>query len=109
MKYKQESGLFDKSGDKLRKIETGSTIAKTSLWYHRINTNIKYSLEGKRRGSDERRHESGIWEDCPAYKLFEAAEVKKKDKILYPRKYKDTEVVIHEDQILDTVEVIGKM
>ena len=35
-------------------------------------------------------------------------EVKKKDKILYPRKYQDTEVIIHEDQILDTVEVIRK-
>ncbi len=47
--------------------------------------------------------------DCPAYKLFEAVEVKKKDEILYPRKYQDYEVTVHEEQIPDTVEVIRKI
>jgi len=47
--------------------------------------------------------------DCPAYKLFEAVEVKKKDEILYPRKYQDYEVTVHEEQIPETVEVIKKI
>lgn len=47
--------------------------------------------------------------DCPAYKLFEAVEVKKKDEILYPRKYQDYEVTVHEELIPDTVEVIRKI
>ncbi len=47
--------------------------------------------------------------DCPAYKLFEAVEVKKKDDVIYPRKYQDYEVAIHEKQIPETVEVIRKI
>lgn len=47
--------------------------------------------------------------DCPAYKLFEAVEVKKKDEILYPRKYQDYEVTVHEELVPDTVEVIRKI
>lgn len=47
--------------------------------------------------------------DCPAYKLFEAVEVTRKDGILYPRKYQDYEVIVHEGQILETVEVIRKI
>ncbi len=47
--------------------------------------------------------------DCPAYKLFEAVEVKKKDEVLYPRKYQDYEVTVHEEQIPETVEVIRKI
>jgi len=47
--------------------------------------------------------------DCPAYKLFEAVEVKKKAEILYPRKYQDYEVTVHEEQIPETVEVIRKI
>ncbi len=47
--------------------------------------------------------------DCPAYKLFEAVEVKKKDEVIYPRKYQDYEVAIHEEQIPETVEVIRKI
>ena len=43
--------------------------------------------------------------DCPAYKLFEAVEVKKKDDIIYPRKYQDYTVTLHEDEIPDSVEV----
>lgn len=47
--------------------------------------------------------------DCPAYKLFEAVEVTRKDGILYPRKYQDYEVIVHERQIPETVEVIRKI
>lgn len=47
--------------------------------------------------------------DCPAYKLFEAVEVTRKDGILYPRKYQDYDVIVHEEQIPETVEVIRKI
>ena len=43
--------------------------------------------------------------DCPAYKLFDAVEVTKREAVKYPRKYQDYEVTIHEDAIPDTVEV----
>lgn len=43
--------------------------------------------------------------DCPAYRLFDAVEVKKKDDVEYPRKYQDYIVRVHEDQIPETVEV----
>ena len=43
--------------------------------------------------------------DCPAYKLFDAVEVKKNDDIIYPRNYKDYTVKIHQDQIPESVEV----
>ena len=43
--------------------------------------------------------------DCPAYKLFEAVEVKKKDEVIYPRKYQDYTVTLHEEEIPDSVEV----
>ena len=43
--------------------------------------------------------------DCPAYKLFDAVEVKRKDDIEYPRKYQDYEVHIHRENIPDSVEV----
>ncbi|MBU3878215.1 type I-C CRISPR-associated protein Cas7/Csd2 [Faecalicatena sp. AGMB00832] len=47
--------------------------------------------------------------DCPAYKLFEAVEVKRKEDVIYPRKYQDYEVTIHEEQIPGTVEMIRKI
>ena len=47
--------------------------------------------------------------DCPAYKLFDAVEVKKNDEVIYPRKYQDYQVKIHNEQIPDTVEVIRKI
>lgn len=47
--------------------------------------------------------------DCPAYKLFEAVEVTRKDGILYPRKYQDYEVTVHKEQIPETVEVTRKI
>lgn len=43
--------------------------------------------------------------DCPAYKLFDAVEVRKKDGVEYPRKYQDYEIEIHEEDIPATVEV----
>lgn len=47
--------------------------------------------------------------DCPAYKLFDAVEVKRKEDVTYPRKYQDYELIIHEEQIPDTVELIRKI
>lgn len=47
--------------------------------------------------------------DCPAYKLFDAVEVKKHDDVVYPRQYKDYSVTIHEEQIPDTVEISRKI
>ena len=43
--------------------------------------------------------------DCPAYKLFDAVEVRKKEEIEYPRKYQDYTVQIHENEIPDSIEV----
>lgn len=43
--------------------------------------------------------------DCPAYKLFDAVEVKRKEDVIYPRKYQDYIVNIHEDKIPDSVEM----
>ena len=43
--------------------------------------------------------------DCPAYKLFDAVEVRKKEEIEYPRKYQDYTVCVHEEVIPDSVEV----
>ena len=47
--------------------------------------------------------------DCPAYKLFDAVEVKKNETVEYPRKYQDYEVTVHKEQIPETVEVIRKI
>ncbi len=44
--------------------------------------------------------------DCPAYKLFDAVEVRKKEEIEYPRKYQDYTVQIHEEMIPDSVDGI---
>ena len=43
--------------------------------------------------------------DCPAYKLFDAVDVKKKEDVVYPRKYQDYMVEIHEDAIPETIEM----
>jgi len=43
--------------------------------------------------------------DCPAYKLFDSVEVKRKDDVEYPRKYQDYEVYINRENIPDSVEV----
>lgn len=47
--------------------------------------------------------------DCPAHRLFDAVEVKKKDGVEYPRQYGDYEVTIHRENIPDTVEVSRKI
>ncbi len=47
--------------------------------------------------------------DCPAYKLFDSVDVKKKAEIAYPRKYQDYIVDIQEEKIPETVEVIRKI
>ena len=47
--------------------------------------------------------------DCPAYKLFDAVKVNKVEDVVYPRKYQDYEVIIHEEQVPETVEVIRKI
>lgn len=43
--------------------------------------------------------------DCPAYRLFDAVEVRKKEGVEYPRQYQDYMVQIHEDRIPDSVQV----
>ena len=43
--------------------------------------------------------------DCPAYKLFDAIEVKKNEGVEYPRKYQDYTVTIHNECIPESVEV----
>lgn len=43
--------------------------------------------------------------DCPAYKLFDAVEVKRKEDIDYPRKYQDYIVQVNDEDIPDSVEV----
>lgn len=47
--------------------------------------------------------------DCPAYKLFDAVDVKKREEVVYPRKYQDYTINICEDMIPDTVELIRKI
>ncbi len=47
--------------------------------------------------------------DCPAYKLFDSVDVKKKEQIAYPRKYQDYTVEILEEMIPETVEVTRKI
>lgn len=43
--------------------------------------------------------------DSPAYRLFDAVEVRKKEGVEYPRQYQDYMVQIHEDRIPDSVQV----
>lgn len=43
--------------------------------------------------------------DCPAYKLFDAVEVKKKEDVEYPRKYQDYIVDVCKEKIPESVEV----
>lgn len=47
--------------------------------------------------------------DCPAYKLFDSVKVKRKEEVVYPRKYQDYTINICEDMIPDTVELIRKI
>ena len=50
------------------------------------------------------KHSKGLG-DCPAYKLFDAVEVKRNEGVVYPRKYQDYTVEIHKEKIPDSVEV----
>ena len=43
--------------------------------------------------------------DCPAYKLFDSVEVRKKEEVEYPRSYRDYIVEVHEENIPDSVEM----
>ena len=43
--------------------------------------------------------------DCPAYKLFDAVEVARKENVEYPRRYQDYTVEIHNDKIPESIEV----
>lgn len=43
--------------------------------------------------------------DCPAYKLFDAVEVKKKEDVEFPRSYRDYKIEIHAEAIPDSVEM----
>lgn len=47
--------------------------------------------------------------DCPAYRLFDSVEVVRKNDVIYPRKYQDYSITIHEDMIPDSVEIIRKI
>lgn len=47
--------------------------------------------------------------DCPSYKLFDAVEVKRKENVLYPRKYEDYILNICEENIPASVEMIRKI
>lgn len=43
--------------------------------------------------------------DCPAYKLFDSVEVRKKEEVEYPRSYRDYIVEVREENIPDSVEM----
>ena len=43
--------------------------------------------------------------DCPAYKLFDAVEVKRKEDVEYPRKYQDYTVTLHKEDIPESIQV----
>ena len=43
--------------------------------------------------------------DCPAYKLFDTIEIRKKDEVEYPRSYQDYVVEVHEENIPSSVEM----
>ena len=54
------------------------------------------------------KHQSELG-NCPAYRLFDAIELKKREGIVYPRKYDDYLLEIHKENIPDTVEVTRKI
>lgn len=47
--------------------------------------------------------------DCPSYKLFDSVEIKRKDGVIYPRKYSDYLISVDEAMIPSTVEVMEKI
>ena len=47
--------------------------------------------------------------NCPAYKLFDAVDVHRKEGVICARKYSDYEVTLHTEKIPDSVEVMRKI
>lgn len=47
--------------------------------------------------------------DCPAYKLFDSIDVRKKEDVVYPRRYQDYIIDIHGEMIPESVEMIRKI
>ena len=54
------------------------------------------------------KHDSELG-NCPAYKLFDAVDVHRKDGVICARKYSDYEVTLHTEIIPDSVEVMRKI
>ena len=54
------------------------------------------------------KHDSELG-NCPAYKLFDAADVHRKEGVICARKYSDYEVTLHTEKIPDSVEVMRKI
>lgn len=54
------------------------------------------------------KHDSELG-NCPAYKLFDAVDVHRKEGVIYARKYSDYEVTLHTEKIPDSVEVMRKI
>lgn len=54
------------------------------------------------------KHDSELG-NCPAYKLFDAVDVRRKEGVICARKYSDYEVTIHTEKIPDSVEVMRKI
>lgn len=54
------------------------------------------------------KHDSELG-NCPAYKLFDAVDVHRKDGVICARKYSDYEVTLHTEKIPDLVEVMRKI
>ena len=54
------------------------------------------------------KHDSELG-NCPAYKLFDAVDVLRKEGVICARKYSDYEVTLHTEKIPDSVEVMRKI
>ena len=54
------------------------------------------------------KHDSELG-NCPAYKLFDAVDVHRKDGVICARKYSDYEVTLHTEKIPDSVEGMRKI
>ena len=54
------------------------------------------------------KHDSELG-NCPAYKLFDAVDVHRKEGVICARKYSDYEVTLHTEKIPDSVEVMLKI
>lgn len=54
------------------------------------------------------KHDSELG-NCPAYKLFDAVDVHRKDGVICARKYSDYEATLHTEKIPDSVEVMRKI